>query len=226
MASRRGGCSATPPASRSTATSARRRGRRPARRSPRCAARAAKARPPRCGSSIRPGTGYRYSGGGYTLLQAAIERRTGLAFGAWARRDVLGPLGMRDSRFGPLPGAGAAVASGHDAAGRPAPDFRYAELAAAGLTATAADLGRFAAAILRDPGRLDRPQPATGGQYGLGVHLDRLDGGVLRVSHPGVNRGWYARLLAYPGRGWAAVVLTNGDRGSAVADAVEHELER
>ena len=173
-----------------------------------------------------PGTGYRYSGGGYTLLQAAIERRTGLAFGAWARRDVLGPLGMRDSRFGPLPGAGAAVASGHDAEGRPAPDFRYAELAAAGLTATAADLGRFAAAILRDPGRLDRPQPGTGGHYGLGVHLDRLDGGVLRVSHPGVNRGWYARLLAYPGRGWAAVVLTNGDRGSAVADAVEHELER
>ena len=155
-----------------------------------------------------PGTGYRYSGGGYTLLQATIEQRTGLPFGKWAERDVLEPLGMRDSRFGPLPATGASVASGHDADGRPVPDYRYAELAAAGLTSTAADLGRFAAALLRDPDRLAAPQPATGGRYGLGVHLDRLDGHVLRVSHPGVNRGWYARLLAYPDRGWAAVVLT------------------
>ena len=172
-----------------------------------------------------PGTGYRYSGGGYTLLQATIEQRTGLSFGKWAERDVLEPLGMRDSRFGPLPATGASVASGHDANGRPVPDYRYAELAAAGLTSTAADLGRFAAALLRDPDRLATAQPATGGRYGLGVHLDRLDGHVLRVSHPGVNRGWYARLLAYPDRGWAAVVLTDGDNGSAVADTVERAFE-
>ena len=127
------------------------------------------------------------------------------------------------SSFAPLPATDASVASGHDADGRPTPDFRHAELAAAGLTSTADDLGRFAAALLRDPGRLAPPQPATDGHYGLGVHLDRLQDDVLCVSHPGVNRGWYARLLAYPDRGWAAVVLTNGDNGSAVA--LEHELE-
>jgi CubicO group peptidase (beta-lactamase class C family) len=173
----------------------------------------------------RPGGHYRYSGGGYTLLQAAIEQRTGMNFAAWARRDVLAPLGMPDSVFGALPRIGASVATGHDAHGRPVPDYRYAELAAAGLTSSARDMGRFAAAILRQPDRLAIPQPATDGGYGLGVHVARLDDGVERVSHEGVNRGWYARLLAYPDRGWAVVVLTNGDGGRTVADAVESELE-
>ena len=168
----------------------------------------------------RPGAGYRYSGGGYTLLQAALERRTGRTFATWARRDALGPLGMTASGFGSAPDA-----AGHDAAGRPVPGYRYAELAAAGLTSGAADMGRFAAALLRQPARLATPQPGTGGGYGLGVHVTRLRDGVTRVSHEGVNRGWHARLLAYPERGWAVVVLTNGDGGGAVADAVQGELE-
>jgi len=168
----------------------------------------------------RPGARYRYSGGGYTLLQAAIEARTGLDFAAWARRDVLAPLAMDDSAFAPL----AASATGHDAAGRPVPAYEYAELAAAGLTSDARDMARFAAALLRRPARLAPPQRTESGGYALGIHVDRFDG-VLRLSHEGVNRGWHARLLAYPERGWAAVVLTNGDGGEAVADAVEAEFE-
>ena len=172
-----------------------------------------------------PGTGYRYSGGGYTLLQATIEQRTGLPFGKWAERDVLEPLGMRDSRFGPLPA--------HRRVGRVRPRRRRTARARLPLRRARGrrpDVDRCGPRPLRrrPPARPRPARRATAGHrrhYGLGVHLDRLDDDVLRVSHPGVNRGWYARLLAYPDRGWAAVVLTNGDNGSAVADAVQGELE-
>jgi CubicO group peptidase (beta-lactamase class C family) len=173
-----------------------------------------------------PGAGYRYSGGGYTLLQYAIEQRTGEGFGAWARTAILRPLGMNASEFGWPPRRREPAAAGHDARGRPDPGYRYAELAAGGLASTAADMGRFVAAVVRRPAPLGTPQPGTGGQYGLGLHVERLAGGLTLLSHEGVNRGWHARLLALPGRGWGAVVLTNGDGGGGVADAVERILVR
>lgn len=173
-----------------------------------------------------PGSGYHYSGGGYTLLQYAIERRTGMPFAAWARSRILRPLHMTSSEFGWPPPAGEPAAAGHDLRGRPMPGYRYAELTAGGLATTAKDIGRFAAELLRHPRPLGTPQPATAGEYGLGLHVERIDGGGTLLSHEGVNRGWHARLLALPDRGWAAVVLTNGDGGERVADAVERLLIR
>jgi CubicO group peptidase (beta-lactamase class C family) len=173
-----------------------------------------------------PGAGYRYSGGGYTLLQYAIEQRTGEGFAAWARTAILRPLGMTSSHFGWPPRRGEPAAAGHDPRGRPVPGYRYAELAAGGLASSAEDMGRFAAAVLRHPAPLGAPQPGTDGEYGLGLHVERLAGGATLLSHEGVNRGWHARLLVVPGRGWAAVVLTNGDGGGRVADAVEALLVR
>ncbi|WP_320672014.1 serine hydrolase domain-containing protein [Patulibacter defluvii] len=169
-----------------------------------------------------PGREYRYSGGGYTLLQYALERRGGQPFARWMARNALQPLAMDRSRFGWPPAADAAV--GHDGAGRPVPGHRYAELAAAGLSTTAGDLGRFLAAVLADPRGIDRPQPATGGHYGLGIERRPLRDGDLLLWHEGVNRGWHARLLLLPRHRLAVAVLTNGDGGGAVADAVERLL--
>ena len=44
--------------------------------------------------AARPGAGYLYSGGGYTVLQLVIEEITGEAFATYMRREVLDPLGM------------------------------------------------------------------------------------------------------------------------------------
>ena len=177
----------------------------------------------------RPGARWRYSGGGYTLLQGAIEQASGQPFARWARRAVLRPLGMNASAFGWPPSGGGPIAVGHDAEGRPVPGYRYAELAAAGLASSARDMGRFAAALLRGgptARTLGTPQPATEGRWGLGLETSRLRDGTRVISHEGVNRGWHARLVAYPDRGWAFVALTNGDGGAAVADAVQRQFER
>ena len=68
------------------------------------------------------------------------------------------------------------------------------------------------------------PAPAAGGDYGLGFGLRTLAEGVRMVSHDGTNRGWRARIAAFPDRGWGIVVLTNGENGEAVVDAVMQQL--
>jgi CubicO group peptidase (beta-lactamase class C family) len=155
------------------------------------------------------------------------------------RRAVLQPLGMRSSSFDQATADGAPTARGHDREGRPLPNFLYAEQAAAGLHATAPDMARFVAALMpgpRDepPGRgvvsaatirtMTSPAPDTGGDYGLGFELRTLAGDVRMVTHGGTNRGWRARIAAFPDRGWGIAVLTNGENGETVVDAVMEQL--
>ena len=186
-----------------------------------------------------PGAGYSYSGGGYTSAQLAIERAVDEPFAAWMQRAVLGPLGMRFSSFDQATANGALTARGHDFAGRPMPVLRYAEQAAAGLYASAPDMARFVAALVsgpygEPPGRgvvsattiraMTTPAPATGGRYGLGLRLRTLADGRRMISHDGANRGWRALIAAFPERDWGIAVLTNGDTGNAVIDAVMDQL--
>ncbi|HST18329.1 MAG TPA: serine hydrolase domain-containing protein [Gaiellaceae bacterium] len=77
-----------------------------------------------------PGAGWRYSGGGYTIVQALIEDATGRPFADVARELVLAPLGMDASTFVQHPGT-----------------HVYPEAAAAGLWSTPGDLARFVIAV-------------------------------------------------------------------------------
>lgn len=49
-----------------------------------------------------PNTHYRYSGGGYSLVEAALEDVTGVPAGDWLALNVLGPLNMERSTFNQL----------------------------------------------------------------------------------------------------------------------------
>lgn len=177
-----------------------------------------------------PGTAMAYSGGGYTIAQLAVEEATGEPFAAVAAREVLRPLGMDRSGFActtedrTRPGE----ARGHDASGRALPALRFPDHAAAGLCSTAADLGRLAAALMEGPegAAMAEPAPATDGSYGLGLFTQTLRGGLRRVWHDGNNPGFRARMEAYPARGWALVVLTNGEGGDPVLEDVTRLVVR
>ena len=167
---------------------------------------------------------YAYSGGGYTLAQLVAEDATGESFAELARRYVFTPIGMDSTGYACTQdaGAGSAWAAGHDTQGELTVHYRYPELAAAGLCTTADDLGRFAAWLSSDDARAERMRTAadgTNGQYGLGVELYEHDG-TTTAGHPGVNRGFHAQLLVDPADDVALVVLTNGDNGAAVIEAV------
>ncbi len=85
---------------------------------------------------LEPGSRWRYSGGGYQIVQLLIEEATGLPFAAAARELILQPLGMRTSTFEqPLPATlRMRAATGYRPAGRPVEGryHTYPEQAAAG----------------------------------------------------------------------------------------------
>ena len=165
----------------------------------------------------RPGAGFRYSGGGFTVAQHWAELTSGLPFARLMDELVIDELGMADSTFRQEPAS--ADAAPHDAAGAPMPGYRHAALAAAGLLTTAADLARFAAAISTGaiPDGMAIAAPATAGSYGLGLELGMLGPGL--AGHSGQNRGWRALVAALPERRRGVVVLCNGEGGDPVRRA-------
>jgi CubicO group peptidase (beta-lactamase class C family) len=193
-----------------------------------------------------PGSGYLYSGGGYTVLQLVVEEVTGETFAAYMQREVLDPLGMTRSSFEWRDDLRPATAVGHNKQGQPYPNLLYTEKAAAGLYTTASDLARFAAAAMTGP----QGQPAGRGVLspgtvadmltpvaladevvaaevtrpphqitrGLGYAIDTARDGSTVVWHAGENHGWAAVFVTLPERREGIVVLTNSNRGFAFHD--------
>lgn len=109
---------------------------------------------------VQPGSEWRYSGGGYALLQLMIEDVTGEPFAAYMKRAVLKPLGMDSSSFEPPGTQAARLAESFDEAGRSSPLRHFSATSAAGLHTSVADLAKLIQA--------HRPGPG-GGAIGRGV---------------------------------------------------------
>ncbi|MEY2529218.1 MAG: hypothetical protein QOJ05_1308 [Verrucomicrobiota bacterium] len=178
-----------------------------------------------------PGTGWRYSGGGYQVMQQMVMDMTGKPFPKFMDETVLKPLGMVSSTYSqPLPDEIAVrAAKGYGGIfGQPvnAGWHIYPEMAAAGLWTTAGDIGRFAIGIQKAVSGQSNPvisQALTKEMLtsqrdndGLGVFL-RSSGKTLRFMHDGVDAGFDAALTAYAyeGKG-AAIMINKNDDGKAV----------
>jgi len=100
-----------------------------------------------------PGTLWRYSGGGYTVMQQLVIEVAGEDYPDFLRRTVLEPLGMSRSTYEqPLPvSRWDAAASAYQSDGtKVRGDWHvYPEMAAAGLWTTPSDLARWAIAVQR-----------------------------------------------------------------------------
>jgi CubicO group peptidase (beta-lactamase class C family) len=180
-----------------------------------------------------PGSAWSYSGGGYTVVQQAMIDRAGKPFAELLAETVLAPLGMKDSSFSqPLPAALLArAAMPHDGKGEPykGGPYTYPELAAAGLWTTPSDLARFAIGIQRNAGVAGQAllspamaqtmlTPVKNG-YALGVGIEG-QGPSLSFGHGGSNMGYQDVLFAYAGGGDGVVVMTNGEGGNDIAQAI------
>jgi len=181
-----------------------------------------------------PGSRYRYSGGGFTVLQQLLMDVTGQSFPALMQAFVLDKVGMKQSTFfQPLP------AEWHRAAARGTFQngskvgngwYVYPEMAAAGLWTTASDLARFAIALQQaSRGKNERMLKRATAQmmlteqhkdeekdgWGLGLILHG-QGRALRFSHSGGTVGFRCLLVAYPATGQGAVIMTNSLNGGGV----------
>jgi CubicO group peptidase (beta-lactamase class C family) len=176
-----------------------------------------------------PGAIWRYSGGGFTIMQQLVIDVTGTPFPRFMQEAVLGPIGMTSSSFEqPQPVARAELtATGYYADRTPVRGrwHVYPEMAAAGLWATASDLARFAIEIQETlagrGGGHGVISPAMARQYltlqkgssGLGIAV-RDSGRSLSFSHGGRDEGFDAQLVAFAETGQGAVIMINANDNS------------
>jgi len=186
-----------------------------------------------------PGSLWRYSGGGYTVMQQLLIDVLGEPFPAILRKRVLDPAGMIDSTYEqPLPETRFVQAStAHLRNGKPVKGgwHTYPEMAAAGLWTTPTDLCRFAITVMEAfHGRSATPLSRTtaremltevDGGYGLGFSLEGA-GETLQFYHGGSNAGFKCGLVAWAHSGQGAVIMTNGDSGSPLLTEILHSLSR
>jgi CubicO group peptidase (beta-lactamase class C family) len=189
---------------------------------------------------VVPGTKWRYSGGGYSVVQQLLIDVTAKPFAELMQELVLRKIGMIHSTFDqPLPHDWEAIAAtGHDVNGEPLKGrwHIFPQAAAAGLWTTPTDLAQFAIELQESyKGKSNRVlsvdmtrQMLTKqlGGYGLGLWLGGKEK-VTNFSHAGQNEGFTCILVAYLDTGQGAVIMTNGDRGSGLFNeilrAVAHE---
>lgn len=174
-----------------------------------------------------PGSGWRYSGGGYLILQLLIEDVTQDDFNTYMKAAVLEPLGMLSSTF--VDPDAAQLADIFAADGTEATHYTFAATGAASLYTSAADLTAFLQAQVPGPqdapaGRgvltadtlqeMRIPHAHLFGQpvWGLGVSLYAPNGkGGFVFGHDGQNFpaiNTTARIDPATGNG--IIVLTTG----------------
>jgi len=189
---------------------------------------------------MSPGKEFRYSGGGYSVVQQLLIDVAAKPFPDLMQDLVLSRVGMTSSTFRqPLPTEMESIAAtGHDVNGEPLKGrwYIFPQAAAAGLWTTPSDLARFAIELQRSykgapnaalstdmTKQMLAPQLAG---YGLGVWLGGQEQSA-NFSHPGKNEGFTCILFAYLETGQGAVVMTNGDGGNGlfneVLRAIAHE---
>jgi CubicO group peptidase (beta-lactamase class C family) len=175
------------------------------------------------GLNFPPGTDFRYSNTGYSLLAEIVARVSKQPFKAYMREHVFAPLGMSDTLIYDdvadiLPNRAMSYAPGLD--GKPRISrLNYANYGATSLTTTARDLAKwsaelmhpkvFDAAMVREaeaPGRLRDGRPLN---YGFGMLRDTI-AGHAGFGHGGADAGYRAYILSFPAEDATVVVLSNG----------------
>jgi CubicO group peptidase (beta-lactamase class C family) len=181
---------------------------------------------------VEPGTTYRYSGGGYIVLQLLLTDVAGRPFAPLAHKLVLIPAGMTSSTFEqPLPPEfQSRAAAGHLGDGTRVSGswHTYPEQAAGGLWTTPRDLASFVIELWRSyhglsdtllPQRLARLMLTRQiDDFGLGFLLP--SGGVFRFQHGGSNVGYRCHLVLSVDIPDGVVIMTNGDSGEKVINEV------
>jgi CubicO group peptidase (beta-lactamase class C family) len=180
---------------------------------------------------MEPGSMWRFSGGGYTVVQQLLTDVVDEGFPALMAAIVFEPAGMVESTFEqPLPperwedAASGYRANGKRVEGR----WRvYPDMAAAGLWTTPSDYARWAIELQRayagrSEAMLSREmaremlEPVMN-DWGLGPAI-APDG--TRFSHSGASQGFRSQFVAFFKGGRGAVVMTNSDSGAGLI----HEL--
>lgn len=181
-----------------------------------------------------PEESYRYSGGGYTVMQQMLVDIEGKPFPQILKEKVLEPLGMSNSTYDqPLQSAQLEMAAtGYLPDGTMTKGKRhtYPEQAAAGLWTTAEDLALFAVNIQKTlQGNSDivlsqamtekMLTPFVADFIGLGLFLNKKDEEIY-FGHGGWDEGFSSEMVAHKTKGYGVVVLTNSNHPEFISEVI------
>ena len=184
-----------------------------------------------------PGTQWRYSGGGYQIVEQLLIDVTGKSFPAIMQESILDPADMNSTIYAvELPEElKYKTASAHGRWYQPIIGkwLNYPQMGAGAAWTTPTDLAKFTneimlslsgqsnlilslemANLMITPLAEDIPfMGPLSMDWGLGWQLNEL-GGEQFISHGGdIPEGYQNLLVAVPERGWGIVIMTNGING-------------
>lgn len=177
----------------------------------------------------KPGERWKYSGGGYTIMQLVITDIEQKEFSQIMQEEVLTPLKMTSSTYeNPLPEKYHNIAaSGYYSDGTMVKGnwHVYPEMAAAGLWSTPSDLVKWTHEIqqiattkkdgLLKAETVDDMLTERRGNQGLGPYVLKHTFG-----HGGADEGFRADLRAWKEQPISVAIMTNSDNGSTIIQEI------
>ena len=175
------------------------------------------------------GKSWKYSSGGFAIIQKLIEGLSNDSFQNYMEREVFNPIGMKVSTFNQhlTERLKENVAFGHDGEGNTIEgNWRlHPAQAAAGLWTTPSELAQFAISLqeafsgqsqqLLYQKTMQTMLEKQLGDWGLGIDISNKDN-VLRFMHGGANGGYRCHLVAEANMGQGVVIMTNGVGGESL----------
>lgn len=181
-----------------------------------------------------PEESFRYSGGGYNIIQQMMIDVEGKTFPTIMNELVLHPLEMNHSSYNqPLTKEQLKMAAtGYlpDGAMVKGKRHTYPEMAPAGLWTTAEDLAKFAVDIQKtlksesDKGLSKEMTtkmltPFVEEFIGLGIFIEKKNDEIY-FEHGGWNEGFSSQMIAHKDKGYGVVVLTNANQPDFISELI------
>lgn len=185
-----------------------------------------------------PGSIWRYSGGGYTVMEKVVEDMTGQSLEAYLAKHILAPIGMNNSTYQQPINAEkhTNISAAYDREGKIIEGLwnNYPEQAAAGLWTTPKDLAKYCIEIqeilkgksgVLSKETVEKMLTKDKNNWGLGPSL-RWEKDSLIFSHGGKNAGFTNQMLAFANRGDAVIIMTNGDNGGKLMGEIMRAVSK
>ncbi len=186
-----------------------------------------------------PGSIWRYSGGGYTVMEKVVEDVSGLSLDAYMSKNILRPIGMKNSTYQqPITKAFQNnISAAYDGNGKLIEGLwnNYPEQAAAGLWTTPSDLALYCIEIqeilkgkkdgVLTKKTVDKMLTKHKNDWGLGPSLQNEKDSLI-FGHGGKNAGFTNDMKAYAYQGNAVIVMTNADNGGKLISEIKNAVSK
>lgn len=188
---------------------------------------------PRIFVDTRPDSIWRYSGGGYTVMEKVVEDISGMPLEDYLEANILNPMEMQNSTYAqPLPKEfHNEVSAAYDYEGNIIEGLwhNYPEQAAAGLWTTPTDLAKYYSEVYNiNNGKpdgvlskttIDKMLTKHKNNWGLGPAIND-EGEALKFGHGGKNAGFTNNMVGFVNSGDAIIVMTNADNGGSLVEEI------